>query len=47
MISDPSLATRETLGQVRDEELREASRVIGVAELHIPGLSGLRNGGHD
>ena len=37
MISDPSLATRETLGQVREEELREASRVMGIAELHFLG----------
>ena len=37
MISDPALATRETLGQVREEELREASRVLGVDELQFLG----------
>src|SRR5919201_892613 len=32
-ISDPALATPETLGQVREQELREAGRIIGVADL--------------
>jgi LmbE family N-acetylglucosaminyl deacetylase len=32
-ISDPSLATPETLGQVREGELRCAAETIGVAEL--------------
>lgn len=32
-ISDPSLATPETLGQVREDELRDAADVIGVREL--------------
>jgi LmbE family N-acetylglucosaminyl deacetylase len=32
-ISDPSLATPETLGQVREGELRCAAETVGVAEL--------------
>jgi LmbE family N-acetylglucosaminyl deacetylase len=34
-ISDPSLATPETLGAVREAELRCACETIGVAELHL------------
>lgn len=36
-ISDPSLATPETLGQVREEELRCACRAIGIQELRFLG----------
>lgn len=36
-ISDPALATPETLPQVREEELRCASRTLGVRELHLLG----------
>jgi len=32
-ISDSSLATPETLGQVREQELREAGRIIGIDDL--------------
>ncbi len=32
-ISDPSLATPETLGQVREEELRCAAETVGITEL--------------
>ncbi len=32
-ISDPALATRETLGRVREGELREACRILGMSEL--------------
>jgi LmbE family N-acetylglucosaminyl deacetylase len=32
-ISDPALATPETLGQVREQELREACRIMGVGDL--------------
>src|SRR5205085_10966727 len=32
-ISDPALATPETLGQVREQQLREACRIIGVEDL--------------
>lgn len=32
-ISDPSLATRETLGTVREEEMRRAGRVMGVKDV--------------
>lgn len=32
-ISDPALATPETLGQVREQELREACRIIGISDL--------------
>ena len=31
-ISDPALATPETLGQVREQELRESCRVLGINE---------------
>ena len=36
-ISDPQLATPETLGQVREEELRCACRVIGIHGLRFLG----------
>lgn len=36
-ISDPQLATPETLGQVREEELRSACRVIGIRGLSFLG----------
>ena len=36
-ISNPSLATPETLGQVREEELRAACRALGVEDLFILG----------
>lgn len=36
-ISDPSLATPENLGVVREAELRCACEVIGIAELHLLG----------
>jgi LmbE family N-acetylglucosaminyl deacetylase len=36
-ISDPSLATPENLGEVREAELRCACQVIGIAELHLLG----------
>ena len=36
-ISDPHLATPETLGQVREEELRCACQVIGIQELRFLG----------
>ena len=36
-ISDPSLATRETLPQVREEELRQACAALGVEQVHILG----------
>ncbi|HZS90648.1 MAG TPA: PIG-L family deacetylase [Chloroflexota bacterium] len=32
-ISDPALATRETLGRVREQELREAARIIPIDDL--------------
>lgn len=32
-ISDPALATHETLGQVREQELREACRILGLDDL--------------
>lgn len=34
-ISDPALATRETLGQVRERELRESCRILGVSDLIV------------
>ncbi len=32
-ISDPALATPETLGQVRERELRESCRILGIEDL--------------
>jgi LmbE family N-acetylglucosaminyl deacetylase len=32
-ISDPALATPATLGQVREEELRESCRILGIKDL--------------
>ncbi|MGH2344050.1 MAG: PIG-L deacetylase family protein [Chloroflexota bacterium] len=32
-ISDPTLATPETLGQVREQELRDACAILGVSDL--------------
>lgn len=34
-IADPALATPETLGQVREQELREACRVMGVEDVRF------------
>ncbi|NOZ05366.1 MAG: hypothetical protein GXP41_03290 [Chloroflexi bacterium] len=34
-ISDPALATRETLAQVREDELRCAAQTLGVGELFV------------
>ncbi len=36
-ISDPSLATPENLGSVREDELRCACAAIGISELHLLG----------
>jgi LmbE family N-acetylglucosaminyl deacetylase len=36
-ISDPSLATPENLGSVREEELRCACEAIGISDLHLLG----------
>lgn len=36
-ISDPSLATPENLGDVREQELRCACAAIGIADLHLLG----------
>lgn len=35
IISDPTIATRESLGEVREQELRAACRVLGVSQLHF------------
>lgn len=32
-IGDPALATRETLGRVREQELRAAARIMGIEDL--------------
>jgi len=37
-ISDPQLATPETLGQVREEELRCACRALGIEDLRFLGF---------
>lgn len=42
MISSPSLAYRDNLGAVREEELREACRVMGI---HQPQMLGYRDSG--
>ncbi len=34
-IADPSLATPETLGQVREQELRRAAAVVGISEVYF------------
>lgn len=36
-ISDPSLATRENLGEVRERELRAACDILGIRELRLLG----------
>lgn len=36
-IADPSLATPETLGAVREQELRDASRVMGIEDVRFLG----------
>lgn len=36
-IADPSLATPETLGEVRERELRAAAAALGVTEVHFLG----------
>jgi LmbE family N-acetylglucosaminyl deacetylase len=36
-IADPALATRETLGEVRERELREACRITGIEDLTFLG----------
>jgi LmbE family N-acetylglucosaminyl deacetylase len=46
-ISDPQLATPETLAQVREEELRCACRVIGVQELRFLGYRDGQMGSYD
>ena len=37
LISDPSLAYRDVLGAVREDELREACRAMGIHQPHILG----------
>lgn len=37
-IADPSLATPETLGDVRERELRDAARALGVADVRFLGF---------
>jgi LmbE family N-acetylglucosaminyl deacetylase len=34
-ISDPKLANRENLGQVREQELRKAAQLLGISELVV------------
>src|SRR4051812_2119493 len=36
-IADPDMASPETLGEVRERELREACRILGVSALHLLG----------
>jgi len=36
-ISDPSLATPDTLGEVRERELREAGKALGIADIRFLG----------
>ncbi|MGI9068896.1 MAG: PIG-L deacetylase family protein [Pyrinomonadaceae bacterium] len=35
LISDPTIVTRENLGEVREQELRAACRVLGITHLHF------------
>lgn len=35
LISDPALATRENLAEVREDELRAACQVLGISQLHF------------
>ncbi|MBI2051429.1 PIG-L family deacetylase [Candidatus Roizmanbacteria bacterium] len=35
MLGDPPLATRETLGKVREQELREASKITGISQIYF------------
>lgn len=37
-IADPSLATPETLGEVRERELRSAARALGVTDVRVLGF---------
>ncbi len=50
-ISDSTLATRQNLGAVREQELRHAAGLLGIRELHLLGDrdSGMRgaDGNHD
>jgi LmbE family N-acetylglucosaminyl deacetylase len=34
-IAEPSLATPETLGEVREKELRQAAQIIGISDLYF------------
>lgn len=50
-IADPSLATPETLGEVREEELRRAARALGVEDVRFlgyrdSGMAGTRENQH-
>lgn len=50
-ISDPALATPETLGMVREAELRAAARALGISEILFlgyrdSGMSGTPENGH-
>jgi N-acetylglucosamine malate deacetylase 2 len=36
-LGDPPLCAREELGRVREGELREAARILGIAEVHLLG----------
>jgi LmbE family N-acetylglucosaminyl deacetylase len=35
LISDPALATRENIAEVREDELRAACQVLGISQLHF------------
>lgn len=50
-IADPSLATPETLGEVRERELRSAARALGVTDVRFlgyrdSGMAGTPDNGH-
>jgi LmbE family N-acetylglucosaminyl deacetylase len=50
-ISDPSLATPQTLGQIRQEEIRQAMAVMGIQDLRFLGyrdcgMQGTKNNDH-
>ena len=36
-MGDPPLCSREELARVREDELREAARILGIGEVHLLG----------
>ena len=38
MLGDPPLATRETIGKIREKELREAAKITGISKIYFLGF---------